>query len=404
MGVKVREYKPGAWWLLIDHKGQRKAKKIGSKKAAMEAAVKIEAAIAANTFHLPSPHERGPVLLKEYAAKWMDGHVKTNLKPSTRHGYRHLLENHILPVFGSRPLAEIARDEIKALCYRKIQEGLSASTVSYLARTLSAIFNHAVEDGVVVANPASRPGRYIKLGNRLDKISFLTPDEGRVLLDAAQKKALRHYALLLVALRTGMRQGEIIGLQWGDIDWNGNFIEIRRTNWKGHMTTPKSGKARRCDMSDQLAEVLQDHKRRIAAEALAKGRPLPSWVFPSDAGTMLDASNIRKMFDGCLTLAGLRKIRFHDLRHSFASWLIANGESLAYVKGQMGHHSIQITVDTYGHLVPGANRQAVNRLDDPNWRGKDPVPSRPQRKREQVHGTGRRPILTLVDRPTDQIP
>jgi hypothetical protein len=116
MGVKVREYKPGAWWLLIDHKGQRKAKKIGSKKAAMEAAAKIEAAIAANTFHLPSPHERGPVLLKEYAAKWMEGHVKTNLKPSTRHGYRHLLENHILPVFGSKPLAEIARDEIKALC------------------------------------------------------------------------------------------------------------------------------------------------------------------------------------------------------------------------------------------------------------------------------------------------
>jgi integrase len=66
--------------------------------------------------------------------------------------------------------------------------------------------------------------------------------------------------------------------------------------------------------------------------------------------------------------AGLRRIRFHDLRHSFASWLIGNGESLAYVKEQLGHHSIQITVDTYGHLIPGANRKAVKALDDPEWR------------------------------------
>ena len=91
------------------------------------------------------------------------------------------------------------------------------------------------------------------------------------------------------------------------------------------------------------------------------------------------------------------------MRHSFASWLIANGESLAYVKDQMGHHSIQITVDTYGHLVPGANRQAVNRLDDPNWREKSSVPPRLQRERKHADGTIRRPILTLVDRPSDPI-
>jgi len=109
---------------------------------------------------------------------------------------------------------------------------------------------------------------------------------------------------------------------------------------------------------------------------------------------MLDASNIRKVFDACLTHAGLRKIRFHDLRHSFASWLIANGESLAYVKDQMGHHSIQITVDTYGHLVPGANRQAVNRLDDPNWRGKSATPAQPEAKRG--YGDRRNPAISLV--------
>lgn len=121
-----------------------------------------------------------------------------------------------------------------------------------------------------------------------------------------------------------------------------------------------------------------DHRRTLAAEALQAGRSMPEWVFPSvivrlPEGAMpeevksLDADHIRKVFDSCLKKAGLRKVRFHDLRHSFASWLIGNGESLPYVRDQLGHHSIQITVDTYGHLIPGANRQAVNRLDDAGW-------------------------------------
>jgi integrase len=214
-------------------------------------------------------------------------------------------------------------------------------------------------------NHAQRPGRYIKKGNRNDKIDFLTPEEGHQLLESAEAQYPRFYQLLLAALRTGARQGELIGLQWGDIDWNGKFIEIRRSNWNGYISTPKNGKGRRVDMSDRLAAVLVDYRRNLAAEALENGRPMAEWVFPSLAGTALDAANVRKTFEVCLKKAGLRKIRFHDLRHSFASWLIGNGESLVYVKEQLGHHSIQITVDTYGHLIPGANRQAVNRLDDP---------------------------------------
>lgn len=93
----------------------------------------------------------------------------------------------------------------------------------------------------------------------------------------------------------------------------------------------------------------------------SRHRP-PEWVFPTDEGTALDTANLRKAFLSTLKKAGLRHIRFHDLRHAFASWLIGAGESLAYVKEQLGHHSIQITVDTYGHLIPGANREAVNRL------------------------------------------
>lgn len=187
-----------------------------------------------------------------------------------------------------------------------------------------------------------------------------------------------------------MREGELIGLKWGDIDFHGRFIEVRRNVSRGHATTPKSGKARRVDMSLQLTNTLDELLGKRKAEALkremekppeARRKPeevlanvMEDWVFVTPEriikkklvpGTQLDPNNVRKrVFYPCLDAAELRRVRFHDLRHSYASLLIQQGESLAYVRDQLGHHSIQIAVDTYGHLVPGGNRQAVDRLDD----------------------------------------
>ncbi len=321
-----------------------------------------------------------PLTFGEYAKRWMEGHVAINLKPSSADGYKTILDHYILPTFKDRPLAEITREEIKELCFEKMREGrvrpkklpnkkldasLSPRSITYMMRTLSAIFNHAVEDGIVAANPAQRPGRFIRTGDRKEKIDFLTLPEGDLVLMAAEKHFKRLHPLLVTAMRTGMRLGELLALEWGDIDWNGNFIEVRRSVWQGIVGTPKSGKARRVDMSDRLKEVLDQHKKNMAAEVLKAGQEMPTLVFVSDALTPYDGANVRKSFEAVLRKAKLRKIRFHDLRHSFASWLIGNGESLAYVKEQLGHHSISLTVDTYGHLVPGANREAVNRLDAP---------------------------------------
>jgi integrase len=117
-------------------------------------------------------------------------------------------------------------------------------------------------------------------------------------------------------------------------------------------------------MSAQLCLELQGLRRRVRERCLADGSDVPEMVFATDSGQYLDVGNLRRAFYRVLTAAGLRRIRFHDLRHTFASLLIQQGESLAYVRDQMGHASIQITVDTYGHLVPGGNRAAVDRLDD----------------------------------------
>ena len=298
MGVKVRQRKKGEWWVFIDHKGRRKASKVGSKEAAKAVARKIEEALAAGKLDLEPQEAPKSPLFEEYAKRWMAGHVGTNLKPSTRRNYKLLLDTFLLPEFGKRPIDSISRDEIKALCYRAIEngrvrprkredgseeKGLSARSVSLIVRALSAIFNQAIEDGIIAANPALRPGRFIKTGPRRDKIDILTPEEGRAFLDAARKYHARHYPILAAALYTGARQGELLALQWGDVDWRGKFIEVRRASWEGHVSTPKSGKGRRVDLSDSLAGILSEHRRKLSAEVLKAGRNLPEWVFPSVA-------------------------------------------------------------------------------------------------------------------------
>jgi integrase len=118
-------------------------------------------------------------------------------------------------------------------------------------------------------------------------------------------------------------------------------------------------------MSTRLADVLKQHLVNQELEALGKDRGKPEWLFCNETGNMLDADNLRhRVFYRLLERTGLRRIRLHDLRHTFATRLLMNGESPAYVKEQMGHSSIQVTVDLYCHWIPGSNRQAVDRLDE----------------------------------------
>jgi integrase len=224
-----------------------------------------------------------------------------------------------------------------------------------------------IEARLVLENPAVRLGRYYSKAGKLQKeIDPLSAAEvSKFLQTVLSSKYYRdYYAVLLCAIHAGLRAGELAGLQWGDLDFNGKFMTIRRNIVHRRVNTPKSGKSRRVDMSDALVTTLQELKRRRHEEGLAKGQSeIPESVFCNRDGKILDLNNLRnRALHKCLEDAKLRTIRLHDLRHTFASLLIQNGESLAYVKEQMGHSSIKVTVDVYGHLVPGANRQAMNRL------------------------------------------
>jgi integrase len=200
----------------------------------------------------------------------------------------------------------------------------------------------------------------------------LNAAEVQTFLEAANEVCPDYYGLFLTAVRSGLRRGELVALRWGDIQFgkDGNdsnrFILVRHNYVHREHTTTKSKKSRRVDLSRELRAVLVELRDKRLLEAFLEGRNDISdeLVVPSPDGSILDPDNLyHRYFLPVLTKAGIRKIRLHDLRHTFGSLLIQNGASIVYVKEQMGHSSIQVTVDIYAHLIPGANVSFVDTLD-----------------------------------------
>src|ERR1019366_6065018 len=176
----------------------------------------------------------------------------------------------------------------------------------------------------------------------------------------------------LLRSRAGLRRGELVSVRWGDLQFGkdendpNRFILVQHNYVRREHTNTKSKKARRVDMSKDLRRAFIALRDKQLLGAFLKGMNDISdeLVFPSPDGGILDPDNLyHRYFLPVLAKAGIRKIRLHDLRHTFGSLLIQTGASIVYVKEQMGHSSIQVTVDTYGHLIPGANVSFVDRLD-----------------------------------------
>jgi integrase len=165
------------------------------------------------------------------------------------------------------------------------------------------------------------------------------------------------------------RLGEACALQWDDLDVAGRFLEVRRTvSYRAQrciIGSPKSGQARRVDVPEALVARLHERMTVREAAAAVAGLELSHWIFPapSNADKPMNGAFLRfKVWYRLLRLAGLRGVRLHELRHTYASLLLQAREPIDYVKAQLGHSSIHVTVDRYGHFIPGANRAAVDRL------------------------------------------
>ncbi len=157
-----------------------------------------------------------------------------------------------------------------------------------------------------------------------------------------------------------------------DIDFRNNFIEIRRNCVRGIVDTPKSGKMRNVDMSDELSHVLKEYLTERKKETLLRGwKEPPEWLFYNQAGNMIDINVFRRrVFNKALEKGKLRRIRLHDLRHTYATLRIQAGHNIADVSKQLGHHSINITVDTYYHWMPGTNKSEINQLDSQEYKNR----------------------------------
>ncbi len=298
---------------------------------------------------------RDKMMVAELVKKWKENYLTVQqqlgrLKPSTIRSYQSNLDSHIEPFFGARQLAEVTLASVQEFIKALLGKGLSPKTIGNVIVILKEMFKHAVQWGYLDANPV----QYVERPRGEDKeMDVLTPEEVRRLLDA-QEEPLR--TLLLTAVLTGMRQGELFGLQWEDIDFARNQVHVKRSLWHGTLGTPKSRRSRRAiDMPPTLERALQQLSTTRRSD----------FVFCGERGTPLDADNFRhREFPAALRRAGLRRIRFHDLRHTYTSLLIAHGAHPKYIQAQLGHASIQTTLDRYGHLMPQLHQAEAQKLDE----------------------------------------
>ncbi len=370
MGVTVRQKAKGRgkpWWVFIAYNGQRTSKKVGDKAAAEEVASTIRAELKLGNF---SFEEEKPVsTFKEYAESWLDTRVSVKCKRQTKEGYEDALNLHIIPVFGDKSITEIKKGAIKNFLFDKLNQGYSISTVKQMKNVIAGVFNKAVDDEIIPANPAHILRDVFNGKKGKESIDPLDRDELNLLLNAVQENYSEHHALFLLLARAGLRIGEALALQWGDIDFNGRFIDVKRTLVKGRIETPKSGKQRRVDMSRQLTEVLRAHLIESKKKGFVLGLGgIPEYVFTNEAGNPIDVDNWRRrVFNKALEKASLRKIRIHDLRHSYATLRISKGDNIQDVSNQLGHHSVKLTLDVYSHWMPGKKKAEVDALDDAEY-------------------------------------
>ena len=373
MGVTVGQKVKGKgepWWVFVAHNNQRTSRMVGDKKAAEDVASKIRAKLQLGDFDPKGKGNAQEPTFKEYADAWISTTAPASCKESTVKSYEELLKLHVLPAFGNLKLKDINRGKIKEFFAAKTLEGYARSSVIHMKALISNILNNALDNEIIATNASLgiKVPHTKKNGDEDDgsgTIDTLTAEEANFFLDAVSHYFPGEYPLCLLLLRTGMRIGEAIALRWPDIDFNGRFIHVQRGLSRKKIETPKSGKSRRVDMSQQLAETLLAYRTECKKKGFALGLgDAPEYVFTNEKGGFIITSNWRKrVFWKALEKAGLRRIRIHDLRHTYATLRISKGDSITDVSNQLGHYSVKLTLDVYNHWLPGGNKDQVDGLD-----------------------------------------
>ncbi len=315
---------------------------------------------------LPVPKER--LTVAEYLTHPKEGWltiIQPTVKAKTWQRYKELVTLHLVPALGKTPLVRLTPAQVQAL-YADKQRTLTATTVHHLHAVLHAALEKAVRLGLLASNVTNLvdPPRMAPR-----EMQTLSEREVQALLEAAQ--ADRLYPLYLLALTTGMRQGELLALHWRDVDLDHHTLAVRYTleNVGGRLTIrdPKTPAARRrIDLLERTVAALRAHKKRQNEERLALGE---AWhdqdlVFTNQIGGPLDATAlVKRSFRPLLDQAGLPRLRFHDLRHTFATLAIARRVPVKKVSEMLGHADVATTLRIYAHVTPSMQGELVAALE-----------------------------------------
>ncbi|ACX51572.1 integrase family protein [Ammonifex degensii KC4] len=310
--------------------------------------------------------------LGEWLATWLETYKKGKLRPTTLANYETVIRAYILPSLGSVPLRSVTPASLQALYNSLSARGLSARTVRLVHVVLNACLKQAVKNGLLVRNPAEAT-EPPKLKRRVP-VRPLAREEVEAFLKAARGERL--YPAFALALKTGLRRGEVLGLKWEDVDLERGVLRVRRSLVEAKdpetgkvrlvFQEPKTEKSRRTvPLTRDVVALLKSHKARQNEEKLYFGEAYEDngLVFCTELGKPIWPRNFLRAFHSVLKKAGLERHRFHALRHTFATLLLASGEELKNVQELLGHERISTTADVYAEVLEDAKKKAVTRLD-----------------------------------------
>jgi integrase len=318
-------------------------------------------------------HEQGALALgptqtvAQFLADWFEQVKRPKVEASTYERQETVLRLHLIPALGKRPLPKLTPQEIQGFYAQKLADGYAPGTVRQMHAVLSNALNTATRWGILPRNPAALVD-LPKLAKR--EAQVLNAEPARKLLQAARGERLE--ALIVLALTTGARQGELLGLRWQDVDFDAGQLHIRqkllRVQRQVVENAPKSASGRRTiDLSRLGADALRRHRTRQAEERLQVGAAWgrPDLVFTTASGQPINACTLRNWhFPRLLRKAALPKLTFHQLRHSVATLMLSRGESINVVQQLLGHSNVAMTLGVYRHVLPGEQRGAVERLGE----------------------------------------
>ena len=305
------------------------------------------------------------VTVGRFLVRWLTDVARPTVRPRTYQTYESYVRVHLAPAIGRIPLQRLGPADVQRLLNAKLAAGLSPQTVHHLRAVLRRALNQAVRWGILARNPAilvdgPRVPRY--------EVPAMDPADARRLLEAVRGDRLE--ALYTVALSIGLRQGEVLGLRWQDVDLDRATLSVRfalqRIAGQLQLVEPKTRQSRRTlALPERVVTSLRQHRARQLREKLwAASRWRESGlVFTSSIGTPLDGTNVTHHLQDLLEAAGLPRMRFHDLRHACASLLIAQGVHPRVVMETLGHSQIGLTMNLYAHVLPALQREAAGQME-----------------------------------------